>query len=93
MVLGFAVVAIFFVAVFSTIVATVNEMKKPPAPDYGPTPLDMADMDDSLIPLPYRFSYQTLNPNSTYTRHTPYDEDMSSQSELPVIWFASKWFR
>lgn len=33
MVLGFAVVAVFAVAVFSTIVATVNEMNKPMRPD------------------------------------------------------------
>lgn len=38
MVLGFAVVALFMVAVVSTIVATVNEMKKPPRPDPDARP-------------------------------------------------------
>jgi hypothetical protein len=33
MVLGFAVVAVFAVAVFSTIIATVSEMNKPIRPD------------------------------------------------------------
>lgn len=39
MVLGFAVVALFMVAVVSTIVATVNEMKKPPRPDPDASPM------------------------------------------------------
>jgi hypothetical protein len=72
MVLGFAVVAVFMVAVFSTIVATVNEMKKPPAPEYAPNPIDMAE--NLQVPLQYRFSYQTPEPNISYTQYTPYDE-------------------
>ena len=82
MVLGFAVAAVFAVAVLSTIVATVNEMKKPPAPEHLPSAFDIANEVPS--PLAYRFSYQTVNPNISYTRHSLHDERFEVHEEDAV---------